>query len=169
MVFGLTNRRRKSFVDGAPYRKTLTSSDFDGIATANQSTIASQYVQIGALTVQAGQEIAFGQNHPNGNVVGGAPVYIRLDDTSGDQLHGKVRLVYVNPQETKKRVVYEESTYRLDDAEDGDTGTSPLLPEYPIKVPEDGKLVIEFSCATSDTVDYDGTNTRISIPATYYQ
>ena len=156
------------------FQKTATLADFTGIATANQTAINGQYVQLGVLAVSAGQQIAYGQNVAlGGSNIHGAPVYVRVDDESGDQLHGKIRLVYLNPQETKKIVVYEETTYRLDDGSDGSVSTSPVVAEYPIRVPEDGKLVLEFNtdgtAGTTQTCDFNGTNTRASIPLTIYQ
>lgn len=155
------------------FRKTLTNSDFTGIATANQTAINGQWVDIGALTILAGQEVAFGQNIPAGQAIHGAPMYLRVDDTTGAQVHGKIRLVYQNPQQTKSIVVFEESTYRLDDGATGDLTLAPLLNEYGVRVPEDGRLVLQINTSgtagTTQTLDFDGTNTRSSIPATYYQ
>lgn len=155
------------------FRKTLTLNDFTGIATANQTAINGQWVDFGALSVLAGQEYAFGQNIPAGATIHGAPIYLRIDNESGVQIHGKCRLVYQNPQQTKSVVVFEESTYRLDDGSTGDLTLSPLLSEYPVRVPEDGRLVLQFNsdgvAGTTQTMDYNGTNTRAAIPSTVYQ
>lgn len=156
------------------FQETLTALDFAGIGTANQTSINGQFVKVGTKTVLAGQQIAFGQNVALGGTnVFGAPIYVRIDNESGTQIHGKFRLVYLNPQETKKIVIYSQSSHRLDDASGGSVDTSPVIPEYPIRVPEDGKLILEFDSAgvagTTQTLDFDGTNTRLSIPVTIYQ
>jgi hypothetical protein len=176
------------FGSGAPvgFRRTLTFADFSGIATANQTVINGNDSKIGELTVLAGQAIAIGQDVPlggSGNQVHGAPIYFRVDNESGVQIHGNLKIAYVDPQYQKIVPIYEESSYRLDDGSDGDITKSPVVALTkrrnakgnlaPFVVPRDGKIVLYFNpsgvAGTSQTVDYNGTNTRSSIPATYYQ
>ena len=162
---------------GAPQNKnlkrfprTLDLTDF-GI-TADKTCVAQTYSLIGTYTVGAQQEATFGISTLRSGGVEGEPIYIRFDEAvgAGTQLTGRVRLVLSNAQGTERVVVLEERTERLS-ASQYDRTQAPLLVEYPVNAKEDSKLLIEFRVddATNQTLDFDGTNTKVLIPATIYQ
>jgi len=149
-----------------PFKRTYRKSDF--ALAADVALTQSKYVEIGTLTVPAQQEIAYGNNE---NVTGrtqGTPLYINIYDTAA-QLAGVVRLVMTNANETSSVVILEESIERLS-ADISDRTKAVLLPETAMRVKEDSKLKILFKAdAASKTIDYDATNTLMSIPVTVYQ
>ncbi|MEM5807184.1 MAG: hypothetical protein QW474_02250 [Candidatus Aenigmatarchaeota archaeon] len=147
------------------FTQTLTNSDFG--LTANVATIANQYVDVCKYIVKAGQMLAAGANRPQGTNIFGERVYIRLDD-SGGQVHGKIRILYRNPQGNRTLVVFEETTERLS-ASMNDVNQAVLLPEYPIRIPEDSELVIQIRANTSTTIVYNDADTKILLPVTIYQ
>ena len=131
----------------------------------------SQWNKLGEVTVPAQQEITFGANDPvGGGSVAGRSVYLKIDDSSSDQLHGKVRFAITNANETNSVVVMEESTHKLS-ADQNDRNKAVLMPEYPMRAREDSKLQILFypASATAVTMDYNGTDTLLLIPVTVYQ
>lgn len=150
------------------FRRSYTLTDFG--VTANVSVPAGSWTKIGTVTVGAQTECTFGANDAVGGAsVAGAPVYLRVDNTSGSQLHGKIRFALANATETNVVVVMEETTQRLSASSTGDRTLSVLLPEYPMRSREDSKLLIQMYSASAVTIDYDGTNTAGTIPVTVYQ
>lgn len=148
--------------------RTLYTNDW---ITANVTCQPSQWNKLASYTVPAQQEITFGGNDPvGGSSIAGRTVYMRIDNTSGTELHGKVRFALTNANETNTVVVLEEHTSKLD-ADQNDRTKAVVLPEYPMRAKEDSKLQILFypDDASAVTVDYDGTNTKLSIPVTVYQ
>ena len=163
-MFGLF--RSKSAQQRFP--RILSTADW---ITANATCQPSQWNKIGEYTVPAQQRITFGANDAVGGAsVAGRTVYLRVDNTSGTQLHGKVRFVLTNANETRTEVVLEEQTRKLS-ADQNDRTKAVVLPEFGLKAGEDSKLQILFYPEDSSavTVDYDGTNTLYLIPVTVYQ
>lgn len=131
----------------------------------------SQWNKVGEIQVPAQQELTFGANDPiGGGSIAGRTVYLRFDNTSGTQLHGKVRFVLTNANETKSEVVLEESTRKLS-ADQNDRMKAVLMPEYFKRAREDDKLQILFypDGSSAVTVDQNGTNTLLLVPVTVFQ
>lgn len=165
MVFGLF-RRKQSAAQRFP--RILTTADW---FSADKVCQPSQWNKVGEYTVPAQQEITFGANDPTGGTsIAGRSVYLRFDNTSGTQLHGKVRFVLTNANETRTEVVMEEHTRKLS-ADQNDRTKAVLLPEFAMRAGEDSKLLIQFypDDSSAVTVDQDGTNTSLLIPVTVYQ
>lgn len=160
---------KKNSTDGLQkFKRTYNLTDFG--LTANVTTGVTTWTKIASLTVPAQQQITFGSNDPTGgSTVAGAPVYMRLVDTSIADLSGKIRFALTNANETNTIVVMEESAERLKASSTGDRTTAVLMPEYPIKAKQDSKLIILAYTASAITIDYDATNTGASIPVTVYQ
>lgn len=152
----------------ASFPRIYNLTDF-GI-TANVVCQPSIYTKIGSKTVPAGQKITFGIGSLSGGVDSRNVSYIRLDDTTGAQLHGKIRLSLSDPNEIRKVVVAEQRTERFS-ADESDKNKGFLLGEYGMLAKEDSLLIIEFypDSASAVTIDYDGTNTKILMPVTVYQ
>ena len=164
-LFGNGNNVKDSM---SKFKRTYNADDF-GIKS-DVTCQPAQYNKLGEIVVPAQQQITFGSNDPVGGAsTAGAPVYLRIDDT-GAQLQGKIRFSLSNANETNTVVVLEESTERLS-ADVNDRQKAVLMPEYPMRAQEDSKLIITFKPAGSSavTVDYDATNTKLSIPVTVYQ
>lgn len=139
--------------------------------TANKTALASQYNKVGEVTVPAQQQITFGANDPvGGGSVAGRSCYLRFDNESGVQLNGKIRFALSNANETNVIIVAEERTEKLA-ADQNDRTKAVLLPEYNQRAGEDSKLQVLFypDGASTVTIDYDGTNTKMLIPVTVYQ
>lgn len=139
--------------------------------TADKVCQPDQWNKVGEVTVPAQQRITFGANDPiGGSSIAGRTTYLRFDNSSATQLHGKIRFAITNANETKTVVVLEENTRKLS-ADENDRTKAVVLPEYPTKAKEDSKLQILFYPEDSSavTVDQDGTNTSLLIPVTVYQ
>lgn len=164
-MLNLFNRKANS---KAKFIRNYTTADW---FTADKTCQASQWNKVGEVTVPAQQEITFGGNDPTGgSSVSGRSVYLRFDNTSGTQLHGKVRFALTNANETNTVIVMEEHTRKLS-ADQNDRTKSVLMPEYPMRAKEDSKLQILFypDDSSAVTVDQNGTNTLLLIPVTVYQ
>lgn len=137
--------------------------------TANVVAQPGIFTKFGSKTVLAGQKIAFGIGKL-GATDSREVAYIRIDNESGVQLHGKIRLVLSDPQEIHRQVVAELRTEKLS-ADQNDKTKGLLLEEYPIVAREDSLLLIEFypDSDSAVTIDFDGTNTKMLIPLTVYQ
>jgi len=151
-----------------PFRRTYGLADFGIIADVTVQP--GDFGKVGSLTVPAQQVIGFGFNDLVSGGVTGNPLYVRFDDTSGDQLHGKVRLVVSNANGTRTQVVYEGRTERLS-ADKSDRNKAVLLPLSMPLAQQDDKLIISMypDSGSAIVIDYNGTNTSILIPATVYQ
>jgi len=150
------------------YPRVYNKSDF-GI-TADVTCQPSIYTKVGEVTVPAGQKITFGIGGVGNGVDTREVAYIKFADSSGNQLHGTIRLVLSDPNEVKKIVVAEQRTERFS-ASESDKTQGFLLGEYPIRAKEDSKLIVEFypDSASAVTIDYDNANTKVLMPVTVYQ
>lgn len=149
------------------FPRIYNSTDFG--LTANVTCQASQWTTIGEITVPAGQMITFG--------IGGLEqtdsrevCYMKLVDTSNDELPGKVRFVIADPNETNINLVAEQRTERLS-ASQYDKSQGFLLGEFPLLAKNDSLLQIKFYPDDSGavTIDHDGTDLKFLIPVTVYQ
>lgn len=164
-MFGFLKPKTRA---GQKFARNLTTADW---ITANAVCQASQWGKVGEYVVPAQQEITFGANDPTGgSSVAGRSAYIRMDNTSGVQIHGKIRLALTNANETNTIIVLEESSYKFS-ADQNDRSKAVLVPEFPRRAGEDSKLQILLypDGASAVTVDYDGTNTLFLVPVTVYQ
>lgn len=151
------------------FKRIYNLTDFG--VTADVVCQPSQWNKVGEVTVPAQQEVTFGANDPTGgSSVAGASTYLKLDNSSDAQLHGKVRFALTNANETNTIIVMENRTEKLS-ADQNDRTKAVLLPEYPTKAREDSKLQILFypDGSSAVTIDYDGTDTDAQIPVTVYQ
>lgn len=155
------------------FRRVYNASNFTGIATADVVCPAYQWTAVGKLTVPAQQAVAWGATDIiNGGQTGSA-IYLRFDEDvgAGTQIHGVVRFAVSNATETDIKVIAEERTERLSASTTYDRGIAVLLPESKIFAKQDSKLIIYFypDGASSKTIDYNGTNTKIVAPVTILQ
>lgn len=150
------------------FPRILSTADF---FTTDKVCQPSQWNKVGEVIVPAQQLMTFGANDPiGGSSVAGRTAYLRFDNTSGVQLHGKVRFQLTNATETKQLTTLEESTRKLS-ADQSDRTKAVLMPEYGVRAGEDSKLQILFypDDASAVTIDQNGTNTLLLIPVTIYQ
>ncbi|MCD6436463.1 MAG: hypothetical protein J7L15_08825 [Clostridiales bacterium] len=137
--------------------------------TANVTCQPGIWSTVGEVIVPAGQFVTFGIG-TLGATDSREVCYLRFDDASGNQIHGKVRFVLTDPNEKRSILVAEQRTQRLS-ADQNDRSKGFLLGEFPIRAKEDSKLQIKFypDSGSAVTIDYDGTNTSGLIPVTVYQ
>ncbi len=160
-MFGLKARKQK-------FPRILSTADW---ITADAVSQPAQWNKIGQYIVPAQQEITFGANDPVGGAsVAGRSVFIDLRDSSNAALHGKVRFVLMDANQTRTQVVLEENTRKLN-ADANDRTKAVVLPEFSLRAGEDSILQIQFypESATAVTIDYDATNTLYLVPVTVYQ
>ena len=152
----------------AKFPRVFNKTDF-GI-TADVTCQPGIYTKIGEKVVPAGQQITFGIGGVGQGVDTREVAYIKLVDSNGTQLHGKIRLVLADPNEVRKVVVAEQRTERFS-ASQNDKSQGFLLGEYLIKAKEDSKLIVEFypDSSSAVTIDYDNSNTIVLMPVTVYQ
>ena len=150
------------------FPRVYNKTDFG--LTADVTCQPSKYTKVGEVTVPAGQKITFGIGGVGNGVDTREVAYIKFVDSSGNQLHGTIRLVLADPNEVRKIVVAEQRTEKFS-ASKTDRTQGFLLGEYPIVAREDSKLIIEFypDGTSAVTIDYDNANTEILMPVTVYQ
>lgn len=168
MLFGNSRNRKDKFT------KTLDKVDFQlcgGGALATQTIIAGVYNRIGAYTVPAQQQFAFGYGSAAQSMNQGY-LYVELIDAAVAAMPGNVRLVQENATGTRKIVVFEEREEVLHGAL-ADRQLKVALPEqaqFPL-IGEDSNLVIEYlpdaALALAADLDHDGST--VYIPVTVYQ
>ena len=153
------------------FRRTYGLTDFGLLSTSTDIALpAGAWTKFGSLTVPAKQQVTFGANDATGGVsAAGAPVYLRIDDSSGQITGGKVRFAITNANETNTVVVLEESLSRLSASSTGDRTIAVLLPEYPIKAQEDSKLQLLVYVDAATTLDCSDADNKATIPVTVYQ
>lgn len=162
------------------FQRTYGLTDF-GI-TANKTVVPAQWNTVGVLTVPAGQMITFGANEATSLAGGsGAPAYLAFYEDGGAQgtiVAGVVRLAIANATQTNVVVLAELRTERLA-ADQTDRNKAALVPEggvyrtkgKPTYAQRDSKLLIQFypDSATSKTIVYNGTNTKLLMPVSILQ
>jgi len=156
---GLTTSRPT----GAVFLKTLRHADFK---TADVACNANTWNEIGAFTVGNQQACTYGQGRlgmPSEQV---GRIAIDIENTSGSDYDGTIRLALENAQGTHSVTVMEERTEKLSENLTDHTKWA-VLPEFNVWALEDSKLVIKFYPSTADTVDYG--ETTMYIPVTIYQ
>jgi hypothetical protein len=162
----------------AKFQRTYGYADF-GI-TSDKTCVAGQWNVVGRLVVPAGQLITFGANEATSLQGGsGAPVYLRFDNSSGQQLHGVVRFAITNATQTRIEVVAEFRTEKLsaDSSTYLDRNKAALLPEggvyagKPLYAQKDSQLQILFYPDSSSNVVIaaNATNGKALIPVTIIQ
>ncbi len=150
------------------FPRVYNKSDFG--LTSDVTCQPEMWTTVGSVTVPAQQFVTFGIGSVANGVDTREVCYIKLVDSSGNQLHGKIRLVLADANLVKKIVVAEQRTERLS-ASENDRTQGFLLGEYPIRAKEDSKLLIEFypDSTSAVTVDHDNAETKILVPVTVYQ
>jgi len=152
------------------FKRIYSAGNFTGIATANVACVAGNYTKVGTLTVPAQQAVCWGGTDIiNGGATGRA-LYIAFVDSAAAYIEGTVRLSVANATETSEQVVLEERTERLR-ADTSDRSKAVLLPRDGRFAKQDSKLIIKFypDAATTQTIVYNGTNTKILAPVTVQQ
>lgn len=153
---------------GVPFKRTLSSVDFTGIATADQTVTAGTFGTVGTFTVSAQQFATVGVGTLNNEPENQGKIFIDLEDTGGTDLDGVVRLLLANAQETGTITVLEERTERL--SENNTNQTLWIhMPEYPVKVGEDSKIILQFKSDGSGTKVVDTGETTLFVDVTIYQ
>lgn len=148
------------------FPKTLGLSDFG--VTANVTCQAGQWNKVGTLTVPAQQMVAFGANDPIGGAsIAGTPAYINLVAETGTALTGKIRLAVTDANELNTKVIKEDTLARFASSET-DRTKAVLLPLTTPYAKEDSKLLVLYypPSTSAETIDFDGTGAKISIPVT---
>jgi hypothetical protein len=127
--------------------------------------------------------ITFGANEATSLSGGsGAPAYLAFYEDGGANgtiVAGVVRLAIANPTQTNVVVLAELRTERFA-ADQTDRNKAALLPEggtfssargKPVYAQRDSKLLIQFypDSATSKTIKYNGTNTKLLMPVSILQ
>ena len=147
------------------FKQTLNATDFNMSGTI--TALAGKWTKVGYYSVNPRQQVHFGSKEDDG-LGSGAPVYIKLQDSTPAVLDGKIRLVVTNPQEINTRVIVEERTERFY-ASQTDRQTALLMG---LKVPgakEDDMLQIHFYPDSSTDVTISVANSTVAIPTTVYQ
>lgn len=156
---------------GKAFRTTLNNADFTGIATADKTTVAGTWTEIGYFTVPAQTTARVGFGNANLQINQGF-IYFRLDvDTAGGTqvTDGSLRLVHSNAEGTSRDVVFQESLTRLSGSQTDRNSQIPIpeVTSFPV-LGEDSRLILEVKTVAARVIDYDGTNTIIRIPVTRY-
>lgn len=155
------------------YQQTFSALNFTGIGTADVVCLPGQYNQVGVFTVPAQEAVAWGVTQViNGGATGDA-LYMRFDDgttSTGAQLQGTVRLIVTDANFNNPQTVGQFRTERLS-ADQNDRTKAILLQEDKRFAKQDSKLVVQFypDSATSVTIKYNATNTKIIAPVTILQ
>jgi len=113
------------------YQRVLDKSDFGW--TADVSVTAGQWNKLGTFTCPAGLNVSVGRRFDG-------YAYAYMYTTA--QVHGKIRIVATNPQETIKKTVLEFNTRSCGDATD-----KTKKPFVPLRLPwvsQDSKLILEY-------------------------
>lgn len=153
---------------GVPFKRTLAVSDFTGIATADQTVTAGTYGTIGTFTVPAQQFATVGVGTLANEPENQGKVFMDLENTAGTDVDGVVRVVLANAQETGTITTVEERTERLSDNPTDQTKWIHQV-EYPVKVGEDSKIIIQFKADGSGLKYVDTAETTIFLDITLYQ
>lgn len=153
---------------GVPFKKTLTVSDFSGIGDGDVTVTAGTYTTIGTYTVGAQRAATVGQGSIQNDPVNQGKIFIDLEDGTAADLDGWVRVVLANANETRTEVVLELRTERLSENPTDDTKWF-HQPEFPLKVGEDSKILIQFKADGSGTKTVSATNSKIYLDITEYQ
>lgn len=151
-----------------PFSRTLGISDF-GISS-DKTLIDGEYTRVGRFTVGAQQEATFGITVSRSGGGEGEPVFLRMIDSSGNDIDATVRFRITNAQTTTQEDVLEQRMVRLR-ADKNDRTKAFLLSEYRINAVEDSELVVDVKQTTGSNVtwDHDATNSEWIIPTTIYQ
>jgi len=114
--------------------------------------------------------IAFGFNNIISGGITGEVMFMDFYTTGGAEINGKIRLVVSNATGTLQQTVYEGRTEKLR-ADPNDRMLGVLMPlSSPIALQDDKLLIQLYPDGSSPvTIDYDGTDTGILIPASVYQ
>lgn len=140
-------------------RRILTHKDFAGIATADQTLVASVWTKIGVYTVPKGVRIAVGQRYD-------AHFYAHFEETDDDEVTARVRIVVSDPTEYNRRTVAEFDTRQCTE----NTKDKKLMPYAPLVEPwvkGDSKIIIEaMPTSAKVSIDYDHADNLIKIPVT---
>lgn len=144
-----------------PFRDVLKIADF---TTADVELVASKWIDIGSKTVGAKQEIHVGYGTPQFPEDAGF-IYVRLDDTAGNQIKGKFRILIKDANEVGKATVFNEDLVNLS-GDKNDRAKKIMLPEDFTPALEDEKITIQVFADSTTTFDYDDADTYVAIPIT---
>jgi len=124
------------------YKYTFTAKD-NGI-TSDVSVTSSDYTTIWRKTVSDNEGYKIGRTD--------GYFYIAIKDTSGNTVHGTVRIVIVSPDNSIRKVLYELNTRLCGDATD--IFKKPKLPPlHRGLITKNWKIELELKAEASATVD----------------
>ncbi len=147
----------------------LVNADFAGIATADVTPVAGQFVVVGTRTVPFGVLQAWGADDYVGTTNRqGQATYVGLADASGNILKGMIRLVVADPQRVNLVRVFEARSEFFAASTTVDRNKSLLLPEIMPLVQPQSLMELWFKGDAATVIDYDHASTVILIPTTYY-
>jgi hypothetical protein len=151
-----------------PFHKVLEHKNF---ATADVTCGSNEvFTKIGEYTVPAQQQIAIGYGLPNTNETG--RLFVDLEDTTGADVDGWVRIAVANANETAIDVVLEQRTEILsENATDMTKWVSlPEITSYPVlgRIPrEDDRIQLWVKPDISGKI-IDYGETTIHLPVSVY-
>lgn len=152
------------------YQQTFSALNFAGIATADVVCLPGQYNQVGVFTVPAQEAVGWGVSQIiNGGLTGDA-LYMAFYNALGVALEGTVRLIVEDANSNNPQTIGQFRTERLR-ADQNDRTKAILLQLDKRLAKQDSRLVIKFypDSATSVTIMYNGTSTKIIAPVTIFQ
>ena len=148
---------------GASFPKTLTHADFN---TSDVACTASTWNELGSYTVGAQQFATYGQGATGNPSEQVGRTAIDIENTSGSDYDGLIRLFLENAQGTQSTMCMEERTEKLSENLT-DMTKWVTAPEFNVWAGEDSKLTCKFYPSSADSVDYGESS--FYIPITIYQ
>jgi len=155
---------------GTAFKQTLVTGSFTGIASSDQTVTNAQYNTIGYKNIGAQQAGTLGWGNLQNDPANQGKVFIDIENTSGTDIDGWIRVQLANASETRVETLFEMRTERLSENPTDDTKWI-HVPEYALKVTEDSKILLQFkpdgSAGSTQVVDKD--ETVIYMDVTIYQ
>lgn len=143
----------------ARFEATKDKNDFAmGVTETDIAIPASAWTEVGSLQVGAQTAIQYGVGDTKGGVDTRETATIRLDDSSGQIVAGKLRLRVADANENNEKTVAEGLLSEWSAGKKvGLTG---------VKAGEDDILKIEVNLTSAQTLDFSDTDNSVSIPVT---
>lgn len=145
----------------AVFERFFAKDDFDmGTGDTDVVCLTGQFTQVGKKQVGAKQVIAFGAGEIGNGVDSRRTAKIRLDNTAGSAIAGKVRLAVSDANEITTEPVVEDILSNWTDGV--------LLARQDLRAGEDGFLKILLNPDATATVDMSDTDNVVNIPVTVF-
>jgi hypothetical protein len=149
-----------------PFRTTLNKGS---LMSGDVVASATQYVELGRFTVQAGVALAVGFGAMEGQDSAAGRVYIDLKDTTaapGAAVNGQLRIDIHNAQDRVQSTIWEARTESVRSSASDRTQQLPM-PWINAVATEDVAFVFKFKSDTAVTVSK--TNSTILMDGTSYE